>query len=197
MTLALIVALCLGMMLNVSMALEQVETKIEQSEPRDMTAENFHSIHIQYCVSWGSKQNFLQVRDWIEQNFPELRGKVTGDNYPLPPIADLLLKILSLVQFAGMAVAMMGENIFRLIGMSRSPSWYDDVVKKNSVPLCIGLYLILPQILNGFVVSNAFEVILDGKETIFSKIATGKMPQAEDLIDTLTKAGFISVGGRS
>jgi len=94
-------------------------------------------------------------------------------------------------------VAMMGENIFRLIGMSRSPSWYDDVVKKNSVPLCIGLYLILPQILNGFVVSNAFEVILDGKETIFSKIATGKMPQAEDLIDTLTKAGFISVGGRS
>jgi len=94
-------------------------------------------------------------------------------------------------------VALVGSNVFRLIGMSQPPSWYDDVVKKNSVPLCIGLYLIIPQILNGFIVSNAFEVVLDGKETIFSKIATGKMPQAEDLIDALTKAGLISVGGRS
>jgi len=51
MTLALIVVLCLGMTSNLSMALEQVETKIEESEPRDMTTENLHSIHIQYCVS--------------------------------------------------------------------------------------------------------------------------------------------------
>lgn len=94
-------------------------------------------------------------------------------------------------------MALMGENIFRLIGMSRTPSWYSDVVVKNSVPICIGLYLICPQILNGFIVSNAFEVVLDGKETIFSKLATGRMPQAEDLVDPLTKAGLISVGGRA
>jgi selT/selW/selH-like putative selenoprotein len=173
-----------------------MKTITTESEPMDMTGGGGgdHSVHIQFCVSWGSKRNFLQVRDWLEQTFPELRGKVTGDNYPPPPIAELLMKFLSLIQLAGMAVALMGENVFRLIGMSRPPSWYGDIVVKNAVPLCIGLYLIVPQILNGYIVSNAFEVVLDGTETIFSKIATGRMPQAEDLIDPLTKFGLMSVG---
>lgn len=135
------------------------------------------------------------MRDWLESTFPELRGRITGDNYPPPPIAVLLNKILSFVQLAGMVVALMGENAFKLIGMPRPPSWYNDIVVKNSVPLCIGLFLVLPQILNGFTVSNAFEVVLDEKDTIFSKIVTGRMPNAEDLIDPLTKAGLISVGG--
>ncbi|OEU14020.1 hypothetical protein FRACYDRAFT_262474 [Fragilariopsis cylindrus CCMP1102] len=136
----------------------------------------------------------VEVRDWLEQTFPELRGKVTGDNYPPPPIAELLMKFLSVIQLAGMAVALMGENVFRFIGMSRPPSWYGDIVVKNAVPLGIGLYLIVPQILNGYIVSNAFEVVLDGTETIFSKIATGRMPAAEDLIDPLTRFGLLSVG---
>lgn len=105
------------------------------------------------------------------------------------------MKILSVVQLVGMAFALMGENVFRLIGLPRTPSWYTDVVAKNTVPLGIGLFLILPQILNGFSVSNAFEIILDGKETIFSKIATGRMPTAEDLLDPITKAGLVSIGG--
>jgi len=88
-----------------------------------------------------------------------------------------------------MAVALLGENVFRLVGMSHTPSWYGDV-QKNFVPLAIGIYLILPQILNGFIVSGAFEVVLDGSEIIFSKIKTGRMPQAEDLIGPLIKAGL-------
>lgn len=91
-----------------------------------------------------------------------------------------------------MVLALLGENAFRFIGMQRAPSWYQNVVVKNSVPIMVGLYLILPQILNGFVVSGAFEVVLDGTELIFSKIATGRMPQSEDLISPFTKAGLIA-----
>lgn len=137
------------------------------------------------------------MRDWLEQTFPELRGKVTGDNYPPSPTVELLMKILSLAQLAGMAVALFGENVFRLVGKGSPPSWYRDVVQKNAIPLAIGLYLVLPQILNGFVVSGAFEVVLDGKEIIFSKIVSGRLPRAEDLIDPLTKAGLVSIGVRS
>lgn len=93
-----------------------------------------------------------------------------------------------------MAFALMGEGVFRFIGMERAPNWYTDVVVKNSVPICIGLYLILPQILNGFIVSKAFEIVLDDDETIFSKIKTNRMPTAQDLIDPLTKAGLVSIG---
>jgi len=103
------------------------------------------------------------------------------------------MKLMGIVQMMGIVVAIMGDNIFRMIGMQRTPAWFDDVVMKNSVPLMIGLYLVLPQFLNSYVVSGAFEVFLDGTDLIFSKIATGRMPQADDLINPLTKAGLAYV----
>lgn len=188
-TLALVTAFCLGMM-QFSMAQQG-----EEMEPRDMTAGAYddHSIHIEFCVSWGSKRNFLQVREWLQLNFPELQGKVTGGNYPTPPTIELLLKILSIFQLMGMALALLGDNAFRLIGMQQTPRWYHDVVMKNSVPIMIGLYLLLPTILNGYVVSGAFEVVMDGNQMIFSKIATGRMPTADDLLIPLTKAGLTAI----
>jgi len=80
-----------------------------------------------------------------------------------------------------------------LIGIQQTPRWYSDIVMKNGVPIMIALYLIIPQLLNGYVVSGAFEVVLDGTELIFSKIATRKMPHADDLIDPLIKAGLTFV----
>jgi len=94
----------------------------------------------------------------------------------------------------GIAFVLLGDNMFKLIGMQGAPSWYDRVVVKNAVPLMIGLYLILPQILNGYAVSGAFEVVLNGTEIVFSKIATGRMPQTDDLYHALIKAGLIAVG---
>lgn len=88
---------------------------------------------------------------------------------------------------------MTGDSIFRIFGMQRTPLWYEDIVNKNGIPIMIFLYLILPQILASFVVSGAFEVMLDGTELVFSKIATGRMPQANDLIAPLTKAGVTYV----
>jgi len=189
-TLALALALCLELM-QFSMAQQEMVT---ESEPQDMTAgTKAHSIHIEFCVSWGSKRNFLQVKGWLESSFPELRGNISGGNAPVPPTIELLLKIMTFFQFMGILFAVMGDGVFRFIGMPRAPSWYTDVVMKNSVPIMIGLFLILPQILNGYVVSGAFEVMLDGGNVIFSKIATGRMPQADDLIAPLTKAGLAFV----
>lgn len=130
------------------------------------------------------------MKGWLESSFPELRGNVTGGNAPVPPTIELLLKIMTVFQFMGILFAVMGDGVFRFIGMPRAPSWYTNVVMKNSVPIMIGLFLILPQILNGYVVSGAFEVMLDGGNVIFSKLATGRMPQGDDLIAPLTKAGL-------
>jgi len=150
-----------------------------------------HSIRIEYCVNWGSAQAFRQTKAWLEYNFPELRGKVTGADYPIPPTIELLQKILSTFQMMGMAVAMLGDNAFRLIGMQQTPSWYHDVLLKNSVPIMIGLYLLLPTILNGFTVSGAFEIYLDGSLLVFSKLEAERLPTSEDLIVPLRKAGLM------
>ncbi|VEU43756.1 unnamed protein product [Pseudo-nitzschia multistriata] len=88
---------------------------------------------------------------------------------------------------------MMGENFFRILGFQQTPRWYEEVVMKNAVPIMIGLYLILPTILNGYVVSGAFEIMLDGDQMIFSKLATGRMPNADDLLGPLTKAGLTAI----
>ena len=130
------------------------------------------------------------MKGWLEASFPELRGNVTGGNSPVPPIIELLMKLVSLVQFVGIILVVMGEGAFRLVGFQRTPAWYDDVFVKNSVPIMIFTYLILPQFLAGYQVSGAFEVILDGSDLIFSKIGSRRMPTAEDLIVPLTKAGL-------
>jgi selT/selW/selH-like putative selenoprotein len=133
------------------------------------------------------------VKGWLEGTFPELRGNVTGGNYPPPPIVELISNFLSIFQLLGIIFAVTGDSIFRMFGFQRTPAWYEDIVMKNGVPIMIFLYLVLPQILSSYVVSGAFEVMLDGNDLIFSKIATGRMPQANDLIATLTKAGVTYV----
>lgn len=175
-------AFCLALM-QLSMA-QEVEEKGVPLDPD-------HSIRIEYCVSWGSAQAFRQIKAWLEYNFPELRGKVTGADYPIPPTIELLQKILSTFQMMGMAVAMLGDKAFRLIGMQQTPSWYHDVLLKNSIPIMIGLYLILPTILNGFTVSGAFEIYLDGTLLVFSKLEAGRLPNSEELIVPLRNAGLM------
>ena len=134
------------------------------------------------------------MRGWLESVFPELQGRVTGGNSPIPPIIELLMKLVSMIQFLGIILTVMGDGFFRLIGMQRSPAWYNDYFVKNVVPIMIFTYLVLPQFLAGYQVSGAFEIVLDENEVIFSKISTRRMPKAEDLIVPLTKAGLRYIG---
>jgi hypothetical protein len=44
-----------------------------------------------------------------------------------------------------------------------------------------------------YLVTGAFEIVLDDNITIFSKLSTGRLPQMADLIDPLTKAGLVHI----
>lgn len=150
-----------------------------------------HNMEILFCASWGSKKNFLQVRHWLYANFPELQGKVTGDNFPPPPMAELLLKFLNIFQMCGLLFVFLGDKIFSLFGMSYVPSWYG-WVSKNGMQIAIFVYLLLPNVLSKYLITGAFEIILDG-ETIFSKLETGRLPQMDDLVAPLVNAGLAQV----
>lgn len=153
-----------------------------------------HKVHIWYCASWGSQRNFLQVREWLHQNFPELVGKVTGANKPPPPMVELLLKLLNVIQMGGLLFVVLGRNVFNLVGMAQAPRWYS-TVEKNGVQIAIFVYLLLPQILSKYLVTGAFEIELDGN-TIFSKLKTGRLPQYADLMEPLVSAGLQAVVNR-
>ena len=130
-TLMLLFALVLSTM-SISMAQEEGIAVPEAAAS--------HSVHVQFCVSWGSQRNFLQVRKWLESNFPELEGNVTGENYPPPPLVELLQKLLSVVQLCGILFAVLGSNVFSLFGIRRVPNWYY-TVEKSSVQIAIVVYL--------------------------------------------------------
>ena len=49
--------------------------------------------------------------------------------------------------------------------------------------------------LSKYLVTGAFEIILDGDNTIFSKLALGRLPQFADLVTPLSEAGLKYVGG--
>ena len=108
---------------------------------------------------------------------------------PPPPIVELLLKILSFIQLGGLVVVVLGSNAFRLLGFSHVPGWYS-TIEKNGFQLAIVVYLLLPQMLSKYLVTGAFEIVLDGDKTIFSKLQTGRLPQFADVIDPLVAAGL-------
>ena len=91
----------------------------------------------------------------------------------------------------GIVMVFLGDKIFSLVGMSYVPSWYASV-QKNGMQIAIFVYLLLPNMLSKYLVSGAFEIILDG-QTIFSKIETGRLPQFGDLVTPLINAGLKQV----
>jgi hypothetical protein len=107
-------------------------------------------------------------------------------------LAELLLKVLSGIQLFGMVVALLGSNVFSILGFKQVPSWYY-TVEKNGIQLAILVYLLLPQILSKYLVTGAFEIVLDGSNTLYSKFATGRLPQLVEIMEPLVAAGLKQV----
>ena len=136
------------------------------------------------------KRNYVQVAQFLAENFPELQGKITGGLYPTPPLAEFAANIISVLQMVGIAwMVMGGEKLLRMVGFKGPlPSFYW-TIQDNPMPIMIGLFLLAPQVVNSFSNNGAFEIYL-GQDTIFSKIETGGMPTAEQLVTALKAIGL-------
>jgi len=136
--------------------------------------------------------NFLKVKKFLEEHFPELNteGSVTGSNYPPPPMALLLANILSYVQIFVVAVFFLGDSFWHYIPFVQSPPEFYHAMKRNPIPFLFGIFLIVPSIIQGHVSTGAFEIALDG-EIVFSKLESGRFPEANDLFKAFVKAGLI------
>ncbi|EEC45630.1 predicted protein [Phaeodactylum tricornutum CCAP 1055/1] len=137
------------------------------------------------------KRNFLNVQKFLEDQFPELRGHITGANYPPPATIELAANLMSVIQLMGIFwIVAGGEKIFRFLGYPQNqlPSVYH-TINQNAMPIGIFLFLILPQWIGRYTQTGAFEVYLNDKE-IFSKLSKGAFPTADDLISSLVQAGL-------
>lgn len=136
------------------------------------------------------KSNFLKVKQFLEGQFPELRGKITGENYPVPPILELVQSVLSLLQMVGMAwMVFGGQTIFRFLGFSQPPAIYY-TIQEYGTQIGIALFLLVPQLIGRFATTGAFEIVLDGQKVIWSKLEEGRFPNADELTNPLVKLGL-------
>lgn len=126
---------------------------------------------------------------FLQNEFPQLIGKITGENYPTPPIAELVGHIMVLLQVLGLASMVMGmDTLCRMVGLRQTPSFLRSF-EQNSIQYGILLFLLMPQIVARYSQSGAFEVYLNDV-AIFSKLAEGRLPDKVDLINKLLAAGL-------
>eukprot|EP00978_Attheya_sp_CCMP212_P031648 scaffold120507_cov35-Attheya_sp.AAC.1 len=117
-------------------------------------------------------RNFNQLKEFLEQHFPELAdGAIKGANYPAPAWATIASQAIMFMQGA--------------------PSWYYSM-KQNSAVVFIGIFLVIPAVIQSYITTGAFEVMLDGV-VVYSKLATGRMPNGNDILKPLVQAGLRDV----
>lgn len=130
------------------------------------------------------KRTFLQAKKFLEDEFPH-QVKVTGGNQPIEPILQLLLNLMSAAQALTLACAIFGERVF----LGRQPPLLYFKIKDYAFLWMMAIFWILPQILNKYILTGAFEVTVDGT-LIFSKLEQGRMPTANDFTTPLVEMGL-------
>lgn len=130
------------------------------------------------------RRTFLQAKKFLQDEFPH-QLEVTGGNQPIEPMIQLVLNIISALQMLVLAVAIFGDRVW----MGREPPALYYKAKQYAWGCVIMVFWILPQILNKWVITGAFEVTVDGK-LIFSKLEQGRMPTAGDLTGPLIEMGL-------
>lgn len=84
----------------------------------------------------------------------------------------------------------MGESVFQYIPFynNRVPDWYYDM-KQNPMGAAVMVFFVFPSIVQSFSSTGAFEVIFDDA-VIFSKLETGRMPTAPEIVMSLGNLGL-------
>lgn len=124
-----------------------------------------------------------------------MKGKVSGENYPIPPTVELLQSALQMLQLLVMALMIFGDGFWtNVLRFPQVPEWYYPF-KAYGFPLSLAIFFVLPQALNRYIITGAFEIFVDGV-TVFSKLQSGRMPNVEDIAGSMAKFGLVPMSSR-
>ena len=129
------------------------------------------------------KPRFMEYRRMLLRQFPGV--PIVGKVYPPGDSKILVATIAQYCFFLGIAVIFFGENLFKLMGQN-PPEW-DAGIQANKMQACMFLW-IGNVYCSGMMQTGAFEVSFDGVP-VFSKLQTGHLPEAEDLVRSLMAKG--------
>jgi selT/selW/selH-like putative selenoprotein len=131
-------------------------------------------------------RNYNSLKEFLESRYPELRGKVVGAHHPPPWHAAMMQQLAGVVQWGGIGLMFFGGSMFKIIAVPE-PSWYRTFTE-NKMNAMIAMFF-MNSICNSMVATGAFEVTVDG-QLIFSKLQSGRMPSAGDIIGGMESIGM-------
>lgn len=134
------------------------------------------------------KRNFVELQNFLSQRYPEFEGSIGGETYPPPSYAQLAVGFAGFVQMAAIALMFFGSKVFEVLGMPE-PEWYDQV--KNNKMMTFASVFMLNSFANSLTATGAFEITVDG-QLAFSKLQSGHMPNARDIVEAMDRLGFQS-----
>ena len=129
--------------------------------------------HYDFCVSFPSVQ---------------LQGNISGGNYPPPQFAVYMMNVISAIHMITIAFFFLGDQVWTMLGLTSPPSWYN-TCKQYPMQTLVFIFLILPSFGTKFVTTGAFEISCNG-DVLFSKLESGRFPNANDLISAFKDFGL-------
>jgi len=137
------------------------------------------------------QRNFVSAKMYLEGEFPGIH--VDGENYPPPPIIELFMKLLQAIQLFAMGLIVFGDVFWTNILRFRSVPAFYHKIKEYYFQMGLLVFFVIPQMLNKYIITGAFEMILDGV-IVYSKLETGRMPNAGELSAPLEAIGLLRGG---
>jgi selT/selW/selH-like putative selenoprotein len=130
---------------------------------------------------------FVDLKNYLETKYPELRGHIVGGLYPPPAYAVTIANLASYLWFGGIFLMVGGSAVLNKLGIP-VPDFVRQL-ENNRLPVFLGLFM-LNNLANGLVSTGAFEVYLDD-QLVFSKLEAKRFPAANDVIQGLAMFGLL------
>lgn len=132
------------------------------------------------------KRNFVELQNFLSTRYPELAGRIRGENYPPPAYAQMVVSAVGSLQMGAIVMLLFGSKIFEMLKMPE-PELFGQM-KENKMMTFMGIFM-ANSMANSLTSTGAFEVFLDGN-LIYSKLESGRMPNGRLMMDLLKDSGL-------
>jgi selT/selW/selH-like putative selenoprotein len=130
---------------------------------------------------------FLEVRQFIESQYPIFHDNISGGNYPPPLYAQYIAQFTSYIWLLGIVVLIGGSKMLKTLGIPEPD--FIHWMENNKGIVFFGLFM-LNSVGNSMITTGAFEIYLND-ELIFSKLNGGHVPNGEDIISALASKFYM------
>mmetsp|Transcript_27337 Transcript_27337/g.82011 ORF Transcript_27337/g.82011 Transcript_27337/m.82011 type:complete len:142 (+) Transcript_27337:130-555(+) len=127
----------------------------------------------------------MELRQFLTDAYPQVRS-VRAEQYPPPQAGVIAQQVAGMAQIAMVALFLGGEKIFQAFG-APTPPWYHSVAENKF--MTFGMVWMANNVAASMVATGAFEIVVDG-QLIYSKLETGRLPSAGQIISGMSRLGL-------